>query len=524
MTSDPARLYIGDKVAWDGSSLVVTDPELLSRLAKPYLSASTAKALHGCQASWAGERALPDAFDLFSATEKGSAAHLVLEELYQLPPERRDAKHAAAILTDLPRRDPQDGEVDYAAALGTDPVRYTQWIAMVTGAYQGIFDIEDPKAVDVYATELRLDGIEVGGVPFKGFIDRIDYADPDKQTLFVRDYKTGRDRSQPNPRFDDDHGDQIRLYYAALQRWLAEQGYPELKVTGGGLYYIEHGTKRDVDVRPTAVRKTLAGFADSWRLLQQTTETARFEAKPSPLCGWCPLVNSCPVARPARKDNDPRRANPDGIPQAVDLGIPTLRKKGTQVAPTTAPAAHTEAGRNTSDTTTSEVTMAHNGPWRETKPWDVDGGRVDGHLMMAAPHATAVIGMASLAAETLEKYRIKATPTTLRVMTSLLAKVVLDAQASITNGSTDWGEGSNTRVRGALRTVLDLRPLPLPETDGERDASLFAENIDALKAWQQRAATFATALVRTGIDLFDGNIPLDFADLLSDSGQGKSAA
>ena len=524
MTPDSANFYLGDKLAWDGHRLVVTDPDLLVRLDKPYLSASTAKAVHGCGARLAGEKAMPESFDLFSPTEKGSAAHLVLEKLFQLPPGRRDAKHAAAILTDLPRHDPEDGEVDYALALGTDPVRYAQWIATVAGAYSGIFTIEDPTEVDVFATELRLDGVEVGGVPFKGFVDRIDRVGEDKKSLTIWDYKTGADRSEPNPRFADDHGDQIRLYYEALRRWLADNGHSDLQVAGGGLYYVEHGKKREVDIRPSAVRQTLAGFAHSWRELRTSVETASFEAKPSALCGWCPLVNACPVARPMRNPKDPR----EGAAQAVELGIPTLRKKPTTAAPAgdeiAAHAAHTAVGRNGSGTSDMEDTMSNGKPWRETKPWE--GDTVDGHIMLASPAATAVIGLASMSAELLHKHGFKVGPSTLRLMTSLLAKVVLDTQATITDGSTDWAQGANTRARGALHTVLALRPLPfedLPQ-DTERDAEDFAAHAEALLAWQQRATTFAAALLRTGIDLFDGKLPLNFTDLLPARGQGRDAA
>ncbi|WP_156250830.1 RecB family exonuclease [Pseudactinotalea terrae] len=525
MTPDSANFYLGDKLAWVGHHLVVTDPDLLAKLDKPYLSASTAKSVHNCPACWVGAKALPGSFDLFSPTEKGSAAHLVLEELFQLPPGRRDAKHAAAILTGLPRRDPEEGEVDYAQALGTDPVRYAQWISMVTNAYSGIFTIEDPTQVEVFATELRLDGIEVGGVPFKGFIDRVDIIEQDgNRALFVRDYKTGADKSEPNPRFSDDHGDQIRLYVEALRRWLTENGEPNLQVAGGGLYYVEHGTQREVDIRPSAIRQTLAGFATSWRELHSSLESASFEVKPSPLCGWCPLVNSCPVASPKRNPKDPR----DNAPQAVELGIPVLRRNPVTAVPAgdeiTAPAAHTAVGRNGSGTSDMEDTMSNGKPWRETKPWE--GDTVDGHIMLASPAATAVIGLASMSAEQLHQHGFKVGPTTLRLMTSLLAKVVLDTQATITDGSTDWAQGANTRARGALHTVLTLRPLPfgdLPEGT-ERDAEDFAAHAEALLAWQQRATTFAAALLRTGIDLFDGHLPLNFTDLLPARGQGRDAA
>jgi putative RecB family exonuclease len=518
--TSPELIYQGDRLAWDAGHLVVTDPGLLARLDKPHLSASTAKAIHGCPARLVGEKALPQATDIFSATEKGTAAHLVLERLYELDPGRRDKKHAAKILTDMLRLDPEPDQVDYAAALGADPVRHTEWIALISAAYSGIFTIEDPTAVVIYEREMRLDGFEVAGVPFKGFIDRVD---GDLESgLRVVDYKTGKDVSSPNPRFSDDHGDQIRLYFAAL---LAKLG---VKAVSGALYYIEHGTQRTVDLSQRAVDKTTAGFVQSWTDLRSSVTSATFKAKPSALCGWCPIVNACPVAREKRKDTDPR----DSKASAIELGIPTLRPAGAPLlagadvparpapAPTTnvattataelAPAAHLtgeEAQQGaTHQTKEDPMTSTTRGAREEAKPWE---STVNGVLNLASYDAIGTIGLASLAAELLSERKadleaigLKVAPATLRALTAVLGRVVQAVQAKITNGSTNWSEGSNTRVRGALRSVIVAIPLP------------FGGSAQDWAKWETRASTFTAAIVNTGIDLFDGNLVAEPVDAL----------
>lgn len=514
--TSPELIYQGDRLAWDAGHLVVTDPGLLTRLDKPHLSASTAKSIHSCPARLVGEKALPQATDIFSATEKGTAAHLVLERLYELDPGRRDKKHAAKILTDMLRLDPEPDQVDYAAALGADPVRHTQWIALISAAYSGIFEIEDPTAVTIYEREMRLDGFEVAGVPFKGFIDRVD---GDLESgLRVVDYKTGKDVSRPNPRFSDDHGDQIRLYYAAL---LAKLG---VKAVAGALYYIEHGTQRTVDLSQRAVDKTTAGFVQSWNDLRSSVATATFKAKPSALCGWCPLVNACPVAREKRKDTDPR----DSKASAIELGIPTLRPVGAPLPPgadrparpapqpAPAPAANIPAPASaeparaahltgeeaqqgaTHQTKEDPMTSTTRGAREEAKPWE---STVNGELNLASYDAIGTIGLASLSAELLSERKadleaigVKVAPATLRALTAVLARVVQTVQAKITNGSTNWSEGSNTRVRGALRSVIVAIPLP------------FGGGAEDWAKWETRATTFTAAIVNTGIDLFDGNL------------------
>lgn len=498
---NPPRPTLADQLAWDGSKLVVTDAELLSLIDRPYLSPSTAKSIRHCGARMVGERALPRRSDVFSAPEKGTAAHLVLERLYALPAALRDVDHAFLIQTDMVQQEPQDGQFDYMRAIGADPVRYAKWTSLVHSAWKGIFDIEDPTTVNVHAREMRLNGVLVGDVPFKGFIDRVDELDEKdgEPALRVVDYKTGRDLSRPNPNFEDEHGDQIRLYRAALE---AKTGR---RVKLGHLYYIEHGKQRRVAVNDADVKKSVRAFSAAWDLLRAGVERQRFAAQPSALCGWCPLVNSCPVARPATSAKDPRA----DAASADDLGIPTAAKSA-RTGTAAGPAAHVR-DVGTSDDEQMETRNMGTSTWREGKPWETDGsGRMDGHLAMASYHATAVIGTASLAAEQLHAAGQKVAPSTMRALTAVLADVTLESQSAITHGSTDWGEGSNTRVRGALRTVLDILPLP------------FGGDQAAWDAWHKRAVTFTTSIVQTGIDLFEGTLPKDITALLP-AEQAKAA-
>lgn len=499
-----AAPYIGDKVAWDSTGLVVADDELLDRLDKPYLSASTSKNLHSCPARYVGDKALPGGWDLFGAPEKGTAAHTVLERLYQLPPGRRDEKHAMAILTEMIAEGPMVGDdVDYARAIGQDPVKHNRWVAAIGAAYSGIFAIEDPATVQVHTTEMRLDGVEVGGVPFKGFIDRVDIIEDG--ALRVVDFKTGKDKSRVNPRFDDDHGDQIRLYVEALRVKLGE------KPKAGYLYYIEHGKKRRVAIADKDIKTTVRGFQAGWDTLQRSVAARRFEARTSPLCGWCSLVNSCPFARAASLVD-----RKGGAPEAVDLGIPEVRADGT-VKPLVGsqprwedrvaepvPAAHTPDEAEPPRSPDERDIMTSNRPWREAKPYD--GSDIDGHLSLNSYAATAVFGITTLAAEQLATHDQKVGPGTVTGLASVLATVVQRAQAQVTEGSQDWQEGSNTRLRGVLRTSLDVIPLP------------FGQSPEQWERWMNRTVNLMVAVSATAISLYDNGPSLDLDGLAAATG------
>lgn len=678
MTNSPHPSFIGDQVAWDRDRLVVTSPKLLARIDKPYLSASTAKAMDQCPAGMVGKKAIPEGFDLFAANNRGSAAHEVLETLYQLPPERRDATHAMRILVDMANREPSSwNEVDYAREIGSDAVRYASWIAAISKAYSGIFAIEDPKEVQVYKTEMRLDGVEVAGVPFKGFIDRVDIM-PD-ETFRVVDHKglamdtpiptptgwttmgdlevgdevlsstghptrvtiksgvhhrpcyqitfsdgasvicdnvhlwqvadgvggdvtlgadhvyrlhqfvtahptatsgrvdlvpgpggqvsitsmepvasvptqciqvdapdslylcgptgvpthnTGKDKSKPNLYYGDDHGDQGRLYKSAFETATGQS------VKHVYMYYIEHGKSRRVAISKADVRKTERGFADSWKSLRTAVGKAEFVAKPSNLCGWCPLANACPVAKAATNAGDPRAA----APTQVELGIPVLRQieapaaqdfTGVDFEMREPPADYDDpyAGQHEPTVTltgadhelleaaadvvlqtgTDAAHVLSNDNFdteapimtarREGKAWEArtpDGLNLNSYAAMGA------IGLTTLAADCLAAGGQKLARPELVALTSVLAKVVLNAQAAVTGGSTDWAEGANTRVRGALRTFIDSGKAPMP----------FGGTQEHWDAWVTRATGFSVATVQTGMALFDGTLEPDMSVLL----------
>ena len=761
MDTTPASpmLYMGDRVAWDAKgNLIITADELLAKVDRPYLSPSTAKSMHSCPARMVSDRSMPSGFDLFGPTEKGSAAHTVLERLYSMAPGRRDAQHAMAILTEMSKEEPQgDGDVDYAAAIGQDPVRYNQWIAAIAASYGGLFAIEDPAEIDVHSNELRLDGVEVAGVPFKGFIDRIDHlkdgglgvvdykglaldtpiptptgwttmgdlkvgdqvlgtagvpvnvtiksgvhdrpcyrltfsdassvvcdnvhlwsiteagtttvlsADevfdrftaapagalsimnakpldlphaelpvsldlgacllngggavpvrhrrasfhqrltllselhsartttaprgraaiaaatsravnsiaelvatlganpsidgltvsfdatllettdglesapvtsraiaamvrtdsvptqciqvdaPDSLylcgPLMVPTHNTGKAKDKVNPFFDDDHGDQIRLYVEAMRVLTGE------KPRSGRLLYISHGKQRKVALSKEAdINKTKRAFAASWDDLRAAVDTQTFVAKASPLCGWCPLVNSCPTGINAGKVD-----RKGGAPSAVDLGIPTLRVDGTVkpvvghtpkwaaavpdefasllAVPEVPTAAHLSVGEEPPrDTDEGATNMSTGRPWKEAKPWE--GATIDGHLSLNAYASTAVFGLSTLAAEELFKNGQKVGPAPVKALTALLAQTVLNAQAAVTNGSDDLQDGAHTRLRGVLRTSLDIIPLP------------FGGDEDAWALWVKRTHGFMVAIAATALDLFNNGPVVDLAGLV----------
>lgn len=140
-------------------------------------------------------------------------------------------------------------------------------------------------------------------------------------------------------------------------------------------------------------------------------------------------------------------------------------------------------------TETEEQVMSTNGrPWRENKPWE--GAPVDGHLSMSSYTATGVFGVTELAVEALHGAGQPVSPKTVKALAHVLAAVVLEAQDTVVS-SRDWQDGANTRMRGALRTVLETMPLP------------FGADEQTWQDWQSRATRRCVSIAQVALDLFD---------------------
>lgn len=303
-TLPPSRIF-----AWDKGNLAITDEAQREKYRRPSLSPSTAKAMDGCPARWAAEKALGERDDPFSASSIGTSAHSVLEDLYDLdlvaPKDRTPLTAMNILLAHSKEQWP-----------GRDSRTFGQrglWIAAVHDAYKGIFDIEEPAQVVVHSREMGFGNggreVEINGVPFIGYIDRIDYT---PEGLTVIDYKSSAKR--PVLKWGDDHGDQMRLYAEVLR--VIEGKMPAQAM----LYYTRLGQSRQVPLKPSDMRKVLGKFKKAWIALNRYIDTGSFPTNASALCGWCPLVNACPTA--AANGKEARR---EGLPEKVDLGIPVLR-------------------------------------------------------------------------------------------------------------------------------------------------------------------------------------------------------
>lgn len=157
-------------------------------------------------------------------------------------------------------------------------------------ALHGYFELsKDPAAVDLVGTEHDLEttfDTPSGPLPFRAIVDRVDRL-PDRfgGGLMVVDYKTGK---AVDPRWDDGaYRRQILLYAAAV-----EQVHGELP-SHGLLLYVNAREVKQVRITRDAVDEVVAMAGRVWATLQHRSQDDSHDPAPSPLCGWCPVVDLC---------------------------------------------------------------------------------------------------------------------------------------------------------------------------------------------------------------------------------------
>ena len=242
-----------------------------------HLSPSSASMFRQCPQRWKFRYVdkLPDPPG--EAALAGTFAHRVLEELLDLDATERTLESARSLAGQVWTEMELDKDFT-ALELDADGVRNFKWTAW--RAIEGLWNLEDPKTVELFETEAEV-SVEIGGVPFIGYIDRIEVS---SDGLVISDYKSGR---APGRKFSRDRLEQVLLYAAALSEL-----HGKLPARARLLYLGQRIDETEVTAENIA--EVTQRLADTWDELLRRTETGEFPPEPGPLCGWCAFVRHCP--------------------------------------------------------------------------------------------------------------------------------------------------------------------------------------------------------------------------------------
>ncbi len=207
----------------------------------------------------------------------GTFAHSVLEGLMQMDKGERTFESVRGIAKrEWPKM--ERSPAFQALGLDADAVRAFKWQSWE--AITGLWDLEDPRAVDVDETELRV-RVELGGVPFLGYVDRIEI---DGDEVVISDYKSGR---PPPPRFESRSIEQVLLYAAAIAE-MESRTPARVRLMYLGRKIIE------AEVTAEAIDDVVDRLQETWADILEGLEKRDFPAKPTRLCGWCVFSEHCP--------------------------------------------------------------------------------------------------------------------------------------------------------------------------------------------------------------------------------------
>jgi putative RecB family exonuclease len=211
----------------------------------------------------------------------GNMVHSILESLYGHAHQDRSADNARTIARDRwgSFTDTYQEKVQEEIP---ETLKHQVWAAL-----EGIFHMEDPSKVNVYAIEKSFD-LQFRGLKMRGFIDRIEYGQDDE--LVIVDFKSG---NKPK-RLDYVPKKLMQLYIYA---WALDQ--EDIQVSEAKLYYTAHRqiiSTKITDENIEVAENYLHAAVDK---LEKFFTEDDFPPAPSMLCGWCPFIGQCPEGEEA---------------------------------------------------------------------------------------------------------------------------------------------------------------------------------------------------------------------------------
>ncbi len=212
---------------------------------------------------------------------RGTLVHAVLEDMFGLPPAERTVEAATAQVLPTWERMSQEYQ-DWPTMLAPEAV--DPWLESARELVRTYFSLEDPTTFSPEARELMIEIEVAGGIPLRGYVDRLDVAS--NGAIRVVDYKTGR---SPAELFEQSALFQMKFYALMVLR---TRGVLPLQLK---LLYL--GDSRYLTYSPA--EEELAAFERSlgalWEAMLTARRTGDFPPRPSRMCEWCAHHAFCPA-------------------------------------------------------------------------------------------------------------------------------------------------------------------------------------------------------------------------------------
>lgn len=214
------------------------------------------------------------------AQVKGTLVHAALEALFGLPQGERVPERALDLVGPAWDRVLADSpELVDLVAPEELPVFLDEARALVRTYYR----LEDPTRFSPRSCEVLVEAEVAGGVPLRGFVDRVDVA-PTGEVRVV-DYKTGK---SPGPLGEAAAMFQLKFYALVLLR---TDGVVPTQLK---LLYLKDGQQLVYAPHEEELLRFERTLAAIWKAIVAAGRSGQFPPKPSKLCGWCDHKQRCP--------------------------------------------------------------------------------------------------------------------------------------------------------------------------------------------------------------------------------------
>ena len=215
------------------------------------------------------------------AARLGTLVHAVLEDLYDLPADRRTVASAHGMLDGAwARMLAKEPELDQMLA---EPAERDRFFADARERLATYFTMENPQRLEPAGREEFLEYALDDGPRLRGVIDRLEVA-PDG-SIRITDYKTGK---TPSARFGQQAKFQMRFYALLVERLRGRRpALLQLLYLRDGGTVVLRPTDQDLDLIEHEIREL-------WDAIAHAARTATFIPQRSRLCDWCSFQALCP--------------------------------------------------------------------------------------------------------------------------------------------------------------------------------------------------------------------------------------
>lgn len=272
------------------------------------LSFSMASTYETCPRKWKAEYIMGIRVGTPIPALVGSFAHEVLELLYQQDREDRTLDRAREIASGLWPVLEEDEHFIQHQLTEEEALDFKR---KVWTNVDGVFRMEDPQTIDVIATEQKL-VVEIDGVPFGGFVDRID--SDGEGGVIVIDYKTGKPGLK---KYQPKKLKQVQLYAAMVRE---ELGHDCSRVRLMFPSFRENIEQESNERKQKVVTDSLAGV---WESINNSIEHDDFPPSVGPLCAWCDFVGECPEGQQETINRHRQGRVREDAPAVEILGLET---------------------------------------------------------------------------------------------------------------------------------------------------------------------------------------------------------